>query len=104
MAPKLPPVNLTIDGEVAIDLTHLGQGDIDLGLRMARDAALALADTDSSPPTPYDSLILRHLRAAETVAGIARKLELHVQFFDARYRSFLNEVARHGRIHEDDKP
>ena len=104
MALKLPPVELTIDGDLAVDLAHLGKGDIHLGLRVARDAALELAASDESQTRDSDSFIIRHLRAAESIADTAKKLELHVQHFDAQHRSFLNEVARHGRIHEDDSP
>ena len=101
MTPKLAPHEVTIDAELALDFIRLGEGDIQLGLRVARAAALDLACGDDPRSPGHDAAILRHLRAAETVAGTAKELLGHVKRYELERRTFLDEVARIGRLHED---
>ena len=104
MTSELAPHEVTIDAELAIDFIHLGNGDLQLGLRVARSAAVDLAtDPDPSPQHfAYDSLVLRHLRAAESLAETAKEILLHVKRFELERRAFLDDVARLGRMNESD--
>jgi hypothetical protein len=102
MSQKLAPHEVMIDAELAIDFIHLGDGDIQLGLRVARAAAVDLATDPPRPGLAYDSIILRHLRAAESTAETARKLLLHADRIELERRAFLDAAARLGRLNESD--
>lgn len=102
MAQKLAPHEVTIDAELAIDFIHLGGGDIQVGLRIARAAAVDLATNSEASALAYDSVLLRHLRAAESVAQTAKDILLHVKRLELERRTFLDDVARLGRLNESD--
>ena len=98
---KSPSFGVEIDRELAAELAALGKGDIALGIRVAVRAAVDLATEQGPPPVGYDSLILRHVRAAESVAEHTKRLLLYLERYEEERRAFLDGVARIGRLEED---
>ena len=94
------PINLPVD--LLSELTHLGNGDPIHGIRITLAATKALTATPADHPVQSDAIALRFLRLAETLAERATHLERHIERYEIDRRAFLDDVARIGRINEED--
>lgn len=102
----LPPAAETLSIALPVDLlselTQLGTGDPVAGIRITLAATKELAATPSDHPVDPDAVAIRFLRLADTLAERAAHLERHIERYELDRRAFLDDVARIGRINEED--
>ena len=101
-APETLPVDLPVDllGEFA----ELGGGDVVHGFRVALAAAKELTATATREPIDPHAPVLRFLHLSETLVRQSAVLERHIDRYELERKAFLDDVARIGRINEENPP
>ena len=101
-APETLPFDLPVD--LIGELADLGHGDTIHGIRIALSAAKELTSTTSRGRLDPQAPVLQFLHLAETVARHIAVLERHIERYEFERKAFLDDVARLGRINEENTP
>lgn len=102
LSPAAETLSIALPVDLLSELTQLGTGDPIAGIRITLAATKELAATPSDRPIDPDAVAIRFLRLADTLAERAVHLERHIERYELDRRAFLDDVARIGRINEED--
>ena len=101
-APETLPIDLPVD--LMGELADLGRGDTIHGIRIALSAAKELTETSNRERLDPQAPVLRFLHLAEILARHVARLERHIERYELERKTFLDDVARLGRINEETSP
>ena len=104
MPPALETLTFNLPADLIGELADLGRGDTIHGIRIALSAAKELTSTTSRDRLDPQAPVLRFLHPAETVARHIAVLERHIERYEFERKAFLDDVARLGRINEENTP
>ena len=98
-APDTFPLDLPL--AVISEFSSIGAGDPKRGARIALDAVRTLAETPGDTRIDPDTAVVRILFAAAKLTETAESVSRHIERYELERSAFFDDVARLGRIEED---